>query len=315
MFMEKSHKSGKFNVSDGHVLNYELFGNPKGIPILYLHGGPGSGFNEKGKRFFDPKIHNVLFLDQRGAGKSTPYASLHENNTQKLVQDVKEILDFVGFKKVILFGGSWGSALALVFALKHPEYVLGMILWGIFLGTKDNIDFYYYGRASSKFFPEIWERFINLVPEKERKDNIIGYYLKRMTDGSEEADKYAFEWAYYESAFLRLITTEKQIQEDLEDLSYKALSPLEAHYMVNKCFLPDNYILKNASKLSKIPTSIIHGKYDFCCQPANAYYLSKKIKNSRLFFVIAGHSARDKEIEKKAISELNWLYKKVRAKQ
>lgn len=307
--MVKPYKSGAFTVSDGHELNYELFGNPKGTPVLYLHGGPGAGFNDKHKRFFDSRFHNVIFYDQRGAGKSKPFASLHENNTQKLIQDTKELLDFLGSRKVILFGGSWGSTLGLTFAIEHKEYILGMVLWGIFLGTKADIKFYYQGGVSN-FFPEVWERFVKLVPEKERGD-IPAYYLKKMTDKTRDSDKYAFEWAYYESSLLRLNTTKKQILEDLEDLSYKALSPLEAHYMVNDCFLPDNYILNNASKLSGVSTSIIHGRYDFICPPVNAFNLSKKIKGSRLFYVIAGHSARDKAIERKSISELQRISKTI----
>src|SRR3990167_6513266 len=307
--MIKPYKAGTFDVADGHVLNYELFGTPKGIPILYLHGGPGAGFNDKHKRFFNPKLHNVIFYDQRGAGKSKPFASLHENNTQKLVQDTKELLDFLGCKKVILLGGSWGSTLSLTFAIEHKEYVLGMILWGIFLGTEDDINFCFQG-GNSKSFPDVWERFVKLVPEKER-GNIPAYYLKKMSSKTKDADTFAFEWAYYESSLLKLNTTEKQVLEDLEDLSYKALSPIEAHYMVNRCFLPDNFILDNAHKLSGVPTSIIHGRYDFLCPPINAYRLNKIIKGSRLFYVIAGHSARDKAIERKLISELQRISKLV----
>lgn len=301
--MKKSYRTGALKVSDGHILNYELYGNPKASPILYLHGGPGSGFTDRQKRFFDPKIHNVIFYDQRGSGKSTPFASLHENNTQKLIQDIKDLLDFLGFKKVILMGGSWGSTLGLVFAIQKKKYVAGMILWGIFFGTKQDIDFSWQGVATADFFPEKWQRFISLVPENERKD-IVNYYFKKMTDGSRGAEKYTYEWAYYESSLLELRINEKEISKDLKTGSYKALSPIEAYYFINNCFLPDNYILENASKLSGIPTSIVHGRYDFLCPPNNAYQLHNKIKGSRLSFVIGGHSTRDKEIEKKVIVEL-----------
>ena len=297
-----TYKSGLFNVPDGHVLNYELYGNPKGIPVLFFHGGPGAGFRNKDKRFFDPKIFNVIFFDQRGAGKSTPFGSLCKNNTQKLIGDTKNLLDFLGFKKVILFGGSWGSTLALTFAIRHTSYVSGMILRGIFLGTKAEIKHYCQGGVA-KFCPEVWERFIGLVPEAER-GNIPAYYLKKMTDGTKETEKYAYEWAYYETSLLRLRVTKREILENLGNPSCRALSLLEAYYMVNNCFLPDNYILDKVGKLSSIPTSIIHGRYDLICPPINAYNLSKKISGSRLFFVTAGHSAREKAIEKKVISEL-----------
>jgi len=299
----KPYKSGTFKVTDGHVLNYELFGNPRGIPVLYLHGGPGSGYNDKHKSYFNPKKYNVIFYDQRGAGKSTPFASTHENTTQKLIQDTKELLDFLKLNKVILFGGSWGSTLALTFAIEHTEYVLGLVLWGIFLGTKEDIRYYYHGGVE-KFFPERWNRFVSLVPQNKR-ENIPAYYLKKMTSKSEDADKFAFEWAFYETSFLSMKMTEKEILEDLNEFPYKSLCILEAYYMVNNCFLPDDYIIKNATKLSNIPTSIIQGRYDFICPPINAYKLHKKIKGSKLSFVTAAHSAtREKTLKKNVISEL-----------
>ena len=301
--MTKPYKSGTFKVTDGHVLNYELFGNPRGIPVLYLHGGPGSGYNDKHKSYFNPKRYNVIFYDQRGSGKSTPFASIHENTTQKLIQDIKALLDFLGFKKVIVFGGSWGSTLGLIFVIEHKEYVSALIVWGVFLGTKGDIKHYYQGGVK-KFFPERWERFVGLVPISERK-NIPSYYLKRMSSSSKDSDKYAFEWAFYESSFLAMSMTEKEIIDDLNEFPYKALCILEAYYMTNNCFLPNNYILKNASKLSGIPTSIIQGRYDFICPSVNAYNLHKKIKGSKLSFVNAAHSAtKEKAIKEKIISEL-----------
>ncbi len=305
------YKKGYFPATDGHKLYYELFGNPKGIPLVFLHGGPGAGFGESSKRFFNPKIFNVLLFDQRGAGRSKPFASLKENTTDKLVDDTKKILDFLKFKKVIIFGGSWGSTLALIFAIRYPEYVLGLILRGIFLASKRDIDFYVAGGVKNHF-PAHWKRFLDLVPKTER-GSIAAYYLKQMQSKDPAvAEKHAFEWAYYETSLVKLITSDEEIIKELKEFAYKSLAILEAHYMANYCFLEENYILKNAQSLSRFPVSIIHGRYDFVCPPVNAHKLHQKIKGSTLHFVTAGHSSSDKEIEKKLISELNQMGKRIK---
>jgi len=300
----KSYKNGYLKVSDGYKIYYELYGNPRGKPVIFVHGGPGGGFSEEDKRFFNPKIFNVILFDQRGSGKSKPFASLKANTTAKLVQDMKKLLEFLGIKKIFLFGGSWGSTLSLVYAIKHPETISGILLRGIFLGTDKEIRYSYNGGVK-RFFPEIWERFISNVPGKYRK-NPVSYYLKKMKSKNPKVkEKYTFEWAYYEMSLLKLKSNQEEIKRELKRYSYKSLAPIEAHYFKNHCFLPDNYILKNAYKLSKIPISIIQGRYDFVCPPINAYKLHKKLKNSKLHFVFAGHSSSEKEIEKKLISEMN----------
>ena len=302
--MKKSYKLGKLKVADGHALHFELFGNPKATPILYLHGGPGSGFSDRHKRFFDPKVHNVLFFDQRGSGRSTPFASLHENNTQKLVEDIIALLEFLKIKKVFIMGGSWGSTLGMAFALAHPQYVLGLILWGIYFGSSQDTEYCYQGKASSYLMPEAWERFMSIVP-KNKRNNIASYYFKKIL--ADKNDKHLYEWARYETSLLKLNMTEEEIEEDMKDDSYKSISPIEAHYISNNCFLENGYILKNAHKLSKFPVSIIHGKYDLLCSPANANKLHQKIGGSKLYFEIAGHSTRDEAIERRIIKEVGKL--------
>lgn len=299
----KPYKKGYFPVSDGHKLYFELWGNPKGIPAISFHGGPGSGFEDKHKRFFDPKAYNVLFFDQRGAGRSKPFANLNANTTQKLVEDTQKLMEHVGFKNALMFGGSWGSTLALVFAIKNPHLATGLILRGTFLANKYDIRHYSQGGVKNHF-PEIWERFVSLVPKEERK-NISSYYLRQMQSKDPKTkEKYTYEWAYYECSLLKMRFSKKEVLETLKEFSYKSLAPLEAHYMVNNCFLEEDFILKNASNLSYLPVSIIHGRYDFICPPRNSFQLHKKIKGSKLHFVKAAHSASEKPIEKKLIAEL-----------
>lgn len=299
----KAYKSGFFKVTDGHNLYYELYGNPKGKPMLFLHGGPGAGFTDDDKKYFDPEAWNVILFDQRGAGRSKPFASLHKNTTQELIKDIRKLLDFLKIKKTYLFGGSWGATLGLTYAIERPEDVLGMILRGIFLARKvDNK--HYIGAGVKNFFPEAWERLVSRVPLKERK-SIEKYYLKQMLSDDEKIkEKFSFEWAYYEMSILKLKMSHLKILKFLKHFSYKSLSLLEAHYIANLCFIPENFILKNAHKIKHIPISIVHGRYDFICPPINAYQLHKKLKNSNLFIVTAGHSASEKNIEKKLISEV-----------
>lgn len=297
------YKSGYLDVPDGHKIYHEIFGNPKGVPVLYLHGGPGIGFTDKDKRFFNPKKYKVVLFDQRGSGRSMPFASIKNNTTQKLVEDMNKLLDFLKLKKVILFGGSWGSTLALIYAIQNPDRVLGMIIRGIFLANQNDLN-HYVGGGVEKHFPEAWERFVSLVPEESRQD-LTRYYFEQMISADDKkADKHAFEWSYYESAISKMKISDKKILFSLKDGSYKALAVLEAHYILNNCFIPEDYILNNAYKLSHIPTVIVHGRYDFVCQPKNAYDLHKRIAGSKLHIVVAGHGSSEREIEKKLVEEI-----------
>ena len=298
------YKKGYFKVSGGHELYYELYGNPKGMPVLFFHGGPGGGFSEKHKASFNPKKHNVLFFDQRGSGKSKPFASIENNTTQDLISDAKKLLDFIGFKKVFVFGGSWGSTLALLFAIQYPKLVTGLLLRGIFLASNDEMVSYYYpGNAVKFFFPEVWERFISLVPENKRPKT-IEYYLEKMLNGPDK-EKYLYEWCLYESCVISIdYDLEKTEKEIKKDDTYKAVSILEAHYFVNNSFLEDNFILKNANKLKNIPTVIVQGRYDVVCPPLYAHKLSQKMPHAKIHYVKSGHSGSDPATKKKLIEEM-----------
>jgi proline iminopeptidase len=287
----ESYQKGFLDVGNGHSLYYELYGNPKGIPVIFLHGGPGAGFSDKDKTFFDKRRYNVLLFDQRGSSRSTPFGSIENNTTQDLVADINKLLDFMGFSKVYVFGGSWGSTLALVYAIHHPQRVLGLILRGIWLSNKYSLD-HYIGGGIKEFFPDVWERFAKLVKKGE---NPAEYYLKQMlTADKETSDKYAYEWAYYEMSFytIRKISGTEEI---LNTFSYKSLAILEAHFIANNCFIPENFILENIDKIKNITTTIIHGRFDFICPPIMAFQLQQAMKNSKLNIMNAGHSGYDTE--------------------
>jgi len=301
-----SYKKGFVNVGQGHELYYECYGNPKAKPVLFLHGGPGGGFRKTDKRFFNPKKFNVIFFDQRGCGKSKPFASLKNNKTANLVEDCKKLLAFLGLEKVFLFGGSWGSTLGLCYAIKYPETVSGMLLRGIFLSNSQDLDYFIEGPAR-EMFPKQWQRFIENVPKTERRQ-IVEFYAKKINSKNKKiSKKYGFEFAVYEQSIMRLEYDQKKVLKKLKKWKKNTWPLIESHYLANKCFLPENHILKNAHKISNIPTIIVHGRYDCVCSPKSALKLHKKLKKSRLTFVAAGHSASDKAIEQKILAEMKKL--------
>ena len=300
----KPYRHGYLDVGDGHKLYYELCGNPNGKPVLYVHGGPGSGCSPNSRRFFNPKKWNIILFDQRGANRSKPFASLHANTTWKLVGDIRKLLRFLNIKRVFLFGGSWGSTLSLLYAIKHPETVTGMVLRGVFLGRKEDI-MYTYGGGAEDFFPDAWERFSGMVPAGRRND-IIGYYAQQMKSRNKKRrDKFAFEFAYYEISLIKLKMTHKDVMKTLKEFSYKSLGIIEATYMEKNCFLPKDYIPSNIRKISnKIPVSIVQGRYDVLCPPYQAWQLHKALPKSRLFYVTAGHGSSEPAIESKLVDEM-----------
>lgn len=305
-----AYKKGYISVGDGHELYYEACGNPHGKPILYIHGGPGAGFSESSKKYFDPKIWNIILFDQRGSGRSKPFASLEHNTTDDLVGDINTLLDFLGIEKVTLFGGSWGSTLSLIYAIRNPHKVNGMILRGIFLPSKED-NTYMYSGGIGMFAPEEWERFVSIVPKEDKKDP-APYYFEKMKHGSkEEKERFTYEWAYYEGSLMKLNMNQKDIVEDMKEFNYQSLSPLEAYYLLHLCFIPEGYILEHADRLSTIPTVIVNGKYDLICPPHMAYSLHKKIKGSTLYWTVAGHSSSEKPTKRVLLREVAKMYKKV----
>ena len=300
----KPYNFGYLAVGGGHKIYYEECGNPDGVPVLYLHGGPGAGCDENTRRFFNPKKCHIIIFDQRGSGRSKPYASTYANTTQHLVDDIRKLLDYLGEPKALLFGGSWGSTLALVYAIKYPGTVLGMVLRGIFLSERKECEDYLSGQTNHSRFPEICERFLNQVPEDARK-NPADYYFAVMTSGRSKARRhYAYEWSYYESSRLNLTPpSEKELKKEILSEPYMSLAILEAHFIRNLCFLHDGYIIQNTHHIPRVPISIIHGRYDDVCPVDNAIRLHRALPTSKLHIVVAGHSRTDPEILKKLISE------------
>lgn len=294
---------GHVSVGDGHRLYFERCGNPRGVPAVFLHGGPGTGFVEKHKALFDFKRFDVLFFDQRGAGRSTPYGSTKHNTTWDLVDDITFLLDKFGIKKAVIYGGSWGSTLALVYAIKHPERVAGLVLRGIYLSNRDGAKYYLQGGVAN-FAPEAWERFVAMVPKKNRKD-VAGYYRRMCASKNKTVRRnFCYEWSRYEMSIVALKVDLKQIDEMMKEYSFESLAILESHYITRDCFLPPNYILKNAAKLSRFPVAIVHGRYDLICRPIEAWQLHQKVKGSRLHFVIGGHAALEPAVKRMLKNEL-----------
>lgn len=277
-------------VSKDHTLYVQEWGNKNAkTTFMFLHGGPGSGCNDKHKLLFDPNLNRVLFFDQRGAGKSLPSGRLKENSTDHLVKDINKILAIYKIKKVVLVGGSWGSTLALAYATKHPRKVQAMVLRGIFTGTQAEIDFLDHGHFRY-FYPEAWEEFASSAPTKFQ-DNPAAYHGPRVLKNTAEGKKSAYAYNRLEGSIMSLDDRYTPIEFNIFEPHG---SQIEVFYMQNHCFLPEGYILKNASKLT-MPIWLIQGRYDMVCPPITAYNLHKTLPNSKLQWTVAGHSGSDRE--------------------
>lgn len=294
--------SGRLKVSDRHELYYEEVGNPKGAPIVFLHGGPGGGVMPKYRQFFDPRHYRVILFDQRGAGRSTPYADLNENTTWDLVADIEKIRQHLRIDKWIVFGGSWGSTLALAYAETHPAVVKGLVLRGIFLCRKKEIDWFYQDGAS-KIFPDFWEHYLEPIPVNERHDLVQAYH-KRLTHTDKDIRMAAARaWSIWEGSTSMLLPSEDLIDRFGEDEFALAFARIECHYFTNGAFFPsDNYLLENVHRIRHIPGEIVQGRYDVVCPAESAWELHRAWPESRLHMIAdAGHSALEKSITEQLI--------------
>lgn len=278
------------DVGDGHQIYLQDWGNKNAKkPILFLHGGPGSGCNDGHKKYFDPESQRVIFFDQRGCGKSLPYGELSNNTTNHLVGDIIKVLDYCSVEKAIIVGGSWGSTLALKFAIKYQKRVEALILRGIFTARQSEIDFLEQGGFKS-FFPEVWERFAGSVPE-EFRDEPRKFHLPRILgDDPVAAKKSAYEYLLLEGSVIGLDDRTKF--DNFEDFDPTS-TIIECYYISNNCFMPEGYIMKQAKNL-KCPVYIVQGRYDVVCPPFTAYELHKLLPNSKLYWTTAGHSGSDR---------------------
>jgi proline iminopeptidase len=274
------------DVGDGHQLYVHDWGNKQAKqPIIFLHGGPGSGVKDRYKQNYDPQRHRVVFFDQRGSGKSLPYGSLEQNTTQDLVEDIEKIAIKLKLNTFMLNGGSWGSCLALAYALKYPKRVHSMILRGIFTGSKAEIDWLKNG-LFAQFFPDVYAQFLQATPAEHLTD-AADYHFKRILGNDWQAStESAIAVGNLESALLSL--DDRHIPLTFSEDYDPTFVRIETHYMANNCFMEDRYILENAHKLT-MPIWLIQGRYDMVCPPSTAYELHKKIKTSQLIWTLAGH--------------------------
>ncbi len=291
------YQTGYLKVSDLHEIFYQLGGNPDGKPVMYLHGGPGSGCSVHDFRYFNHEKFNIVLHDQRGSGQSKPYAELKENTTPNLVEDIEKLRTYLELGKVILFGGSWGSTLALAYTETYPQNVSGIILRGVFTATKDEIDHFYHG-ATATYFPENFEMLKKHIDEPDQKNYPAQLLAKIQNPDSIISHETAKAWARYEGKLAFLNMSDYRLEMLLHRWPFFAFSLIENYYMANQCFLEEGQLLENAAKLIDIPTIIVNGRYDVICPPITAHKLHQKLLKSKLWIIEgAGHSASEPGIE------------------
>lgn len=287
------YRTHRLPVDPPHVLYIEECGNPGGMPVLFLHGGPGAGCEPYHRRFFDPAAYRIVLCDQRGAGRSTPHAALEHNTTWDLVADIERIRTLLGVDRWLLFGGSWGSTLALAYAERHPERVRGLVLRGIFLCRPWEIR-WFYQEGANRVFPDYWEEFIAPIPESERDDLLRAHY-RRLTGPDETVRmECARAWSVWEGRTATLRPNQAVVDFFASPHTALSLARIECHYFAHDTFLEPNQLLADAARLRDIPGIIVHGRYDIVCPLANAWDLHRAWPSVTLEVVAdAGHSASE----------------------
>ncbi len=280
-------------VEPPHELYVEECGNPEGIPVLFLHGGPGAGCVPYHRRFYDPEIYRIILFDQRGAGLSTPHAELEGNTTQALIADIEAIREDCGIQQWLVFGGSWGSTLALLYAQVHPQQVSGLIVRGIFLCRPEDIH-WFYQHGASRLFPEYWEQYLVPVPESERHDMVSAYYRLLTSDDEPTRLEAAKAWSLWEGHTISLLPCKQTEQSFAASQFALAMARIECHYFINNSFLENNQILNNIDKIAHIPSIIVHGRYDVVCPVDQAFALHAAWPQAELQVIAnAGHAASE----------------------
>jgi proline iminopeptidase len=284
------YESGYLPVGDGHVIYWEQVGNPRGKPVFFLHGGPGAGAGAVHRRFFDPQVWRLVIFDQRGAGRSRPLGELRANTTPHLVADIETLRKFMNIERLVLFGGSWGSTLALAYAQSHPDRTVAMVLRGIFLGRGCEVEWFLHGLG--QFFPDAHGALVNFLPEAERSD-ILGSYLKRLTDPDPEIHGPAARaWSVYEGSCSTLLPSFETVAAFAQDRTAIGLARIEAQYFAHRLYLPETGLLSHIDRIRHIRGEIVQGRYDMICPPCSAFDLAAAWPSARLTLVPdAGHSA------------------------
>ena len=286
--------TGMRPVSDLHTLYFEQVGNPNGKPIVFLHGGPGGGCEPFYRRYFDPQKWRVVLFDQRGCGRSTPHAELRENTTWDLVDDIEKLRSHLGINSWTVFGGSWGSTLALAYSQTHPDRCTGLILRGIFLLRSKELR-WFYQEGASYLFPDAWEDYLKPIPPAERHDLIAAYYQRLTSTDPLVRQKAAQAWSVWEGRTSKLLVDPALAQRFGMENFADAFARIECHYFVNRGFLPsDDYLLQQIDRIRHIPAAIVQGRYDVVCPPVSAWELHRAWPEAELLIVPdAGHSATE----------------------
>ena len=288
--------NGQLDVGDGQQMYFEVSGNPDGKPVVFLHGGPGGATSPKNRRVFDPAAYRIVLLDQRGCGLSTPHvadgADLSVNTTPKLIADIETLRVHLGIERWQVFGGSWGSTLSLAYAQEHPQRVTELVLRGIFLLRRSEIDWYYNGGAAH-LFPELWEDFLAPIPEAERDDDLVEAYhrLLHSPDGP-TAERAAVAWSSWEGATSSLLPRPERVAENSEPRFALAFARIENHYFRHGGFIDEGQLLRRADRLAGIPGVIVQGRYDVVCPATSAWALHQAWPDAQLHIIEdAGHSS------------------------
>lgn len=294
--------AGHLRVDDVHSVYFEQCGNPAGKPAVFVHGGPGGGSHTVHRRFWDPSDYRIVLFDQRGCGRSTPHAVLENNTTWDLVADMERLREHLGIEQWQLFGGSWGSTLSLAYAQEHPNRVTELILRGIFLLRKREID-WYYQEGASRIFPEAWEQYIAPIPLEERSDMVTAYYKRLTSENREERMAAARAWSVWEGSTSRLIPDPQLIARTGEAQFAEAFARIECHYFVHDGFFDDDMqLLHRIGRMHHLPGVIVQGRYDVVCPAESAFELHRAWPNSQLHIVPdAGHSALEPGITSRLV--------------
>ncbi len=303
--------SGRLPVDGRHMLYWEACGHPHGAPVVFLHGGPGGGSLPHHRRFFDPQFWRIVLFDQRGAGRSMPSADITDNTTPHLVADLERLREHLHIDRWLLFGGSWGSTLALAYAEAYPQRCLGLVLRGIFLARQGELDWFMHGMR--KIFPEAWRAFAGFLPESERGDLLRGYHWRLIDPDPAVHLPAAHAWDRYEGACSTLLPTPDAGPRFDSDASSLAIARIEAHYFVHGAFLEPDQLLRNVTRVRHLPCTIVQGRYDIVCPPQTAAELAAAWPEAEYIVVPdAGHSVREPGITRELVAAVERMRSRVR---
>ncbi len=303
--------AGRLPVDAVHTLYFETCGKPDGVPLVFLHGGPGGGCLPHHRRYFDPAFWRIVLTDQRGAGRSTPIAELAGNTTQNLIADLERLREHLRVRRWLAFGGSWGSTLALAYAEAYPERCLGLVLRGIFLARAAELDWFMHGMRN--VFPEAWRAFAEFLPPPERED-LLGSYYHRLTDPDPAIHLPAARaWDQYEGACSTLLPGNEPTPKFDSDAAALAIARIEAHYFVHRAFLENDELLSNIDRIRHLPCTIVQGRYDIVCPPVTAETLSRAWPEAEYIVVPdAGHSVREPGITRELVAAVKRMQGRIR---